>query len=128
MEEILNKMSNLAKAQRAIHKDNWKQKSRERLDKIVKTKMTTLMIGSLDAIEKAFGELWNDGAPVNESERQCQKEWLLLRQTILDLGNKQIRAMQKEIQQYDVEWNKYSGIGQLTGGNDGQDEIYDKGK
>ena len=117
----MTQMNNLRKAQLEKNKENWKLKSQDRLEKIVTTKMRTIMIGALAAIEKTFGDLWNDGVPVGEFEVQCHKEWIMLRQIILDLGNKQIRAVQKELQQYDIDWNKYVGVGQFT--NDDEKQI-----
>jgi len=119
VENVLKAMSNAQKAQSERHKENWKLRSKERLEKILKGKMTTLMIGSLHSIEQSFGDLWNHGnKPETELEEQLSREWGLLRQNILDLGNKQIRAVQKELQQYDVDWSKYQGIAELVKGDE----------
>ena len=115
-------LSNSRKAQLKKNDENWKLKSRERLEKIVASKMTTLMIGALAAIEEYFGDLWGNGEPNGEFEQQCYKDWLLLRNKILDMGNKGIRTVKKETQQYEVEWVKYQGIG-FTGGKNGKNEI-----
>ncbi len=110
LENKLETMNNMRKSYIQKNKENWKTKCNERLQNIIAKKMTTLMIGSLDNIEKIFGDLWGHGKPETDFELECFKEWSILRQAILDLGNKQIRAIKKECEQYDIDWNRYQGI------------------
>jgi hypothetical protein len=84
--------------------------SRARLLKIVSTKLRTTMVGSLSAVERRFGVLWGQGkdvAELSESERVWREVWYLLREEILDLGNGQLRAIEKEMPQYQIDWKRY---------------------
>jgi len=92
----LKKMKQDADLQR---KTKYKTDSKERLKKIARKKIQTTMIGALDTIEKHLGFLWED-----ESEQSKQ---LRVRQEILDRGNDQIRNLDNELSQYDIEWLRY---------------------
>jgi hypothetical protein len=98
------------RASRVEAKDNYKLQSRRRLRQTVETKINTVMIGSLDAIEKEFGELWGQGIP-NHLKSPQQLKWLevkdKLRTTILNNGNNQKRAAVSAIEEYDVEWKRH---------------------
>lgn len=95
--------------------DKYKDDSKDRLKKIGTGKIKTTMIGALSIIEKHFGFLWGldeNGRESDESlspEEQHMKDLFLekVRSEILDLGNAQIRNLTAEIQQYNVEWNRY---------------------
>lgn len=95
--------------------DKYSNDSKERLTKIATTKIKTTMIGALSMIEKHFGFLWGldengkDTGRELSPEEQHMKELFdeTVRSEILDLGNSQMRNMTAEIQQYNVEWNRY---------------------
>lgn len=76
--------------------EEYKEKSKERLLKIVEQKIQTSFIGALAEIEKRFPELVNDD------------RWGDTRNAILTNGNAQKRAIRQELEQYDVKWNRYS--------------------
>lgn len=87
---------------------------KERLKKIAKTKMTTIMIGALDSIEKNLGFLFgldDDGQPthatLSNEETHIKRLYDNIRSTILDLGNDQIKNLHKEIDMHKIEWNRY---------------------
>lgn len=82
----------------------YKRESKRRLETIIKTKMTTTMIGALDAIEKNFGFLWD-----SDSDEAIHMKNVFddVRKQILDNGNKQIKSVQEELKRYDIEWLRY---------------------
>lgn len=78
--------------------------SRNKLKKFCETRIKTTMIGALDAIEKGMGDLWND----NSTEALALREKFAdVRQIILDNGNRQIRLLDKEFDNYEVELLRY---------------------
>lgn len=82
--------------------------SRERLGKITKKKLTTAFIGSISAFETKFGFLWghNEEDPTPE-QLAMRPLWEEVRTFILNNGNNQIRALEQELTQYTVTWNRY---------------------
>jgi len=85
----------------------YKDSSKERFKKIATTKIRTAMIGSLDAIEKRLKKYWETDKPTNEGLflKQIYEE---IRNEILDKGNQQIRNLEIELEQYDIEWKRYT--------------------
>ncbi|MBU2060473.1 MAG: hypothetical protein KKH44_01320 [Bacteroidetes bacterium] len=86
-------------------KQKYKLDSKERLKKIARKKIQTTMIGALDTIEKHLGFLWEDDSSQSQSLKQIYET---VRQEILDRGNDQIRNLDTELNQYDVEWLRYT--------------------
>jgi len=78
-----------------IKSDEYKEQSKDRLNRIIDQKIQTAFIGALAEIEKRFPELQSD------------KRWADARNAILTNGNAQKRAINSELQQYDVVWNRY---------------------
>lgn len=75
-----------------------KDVDKNRLSKVIANKLQTTMIGALAAIEEGFKEVWDEEhTEVYES----------IRKRILDLGNKQIRQVDDELDNYDVKWNRF---------------------
>jgi len=94
----------------AQRKTKYRVDSKERLKKIARKKIQTTMIGALDTIEKHLGFLWGpdeDGELSNEA-RQLKEIYNRVRQEILDRGNGQIRNLDTELEQYDVEWLRFN--------------------
>jgi hypothetical protein len=83
----------------------YKLDSKERLKKIARKKIQTTMIGALDTVEKHLGFLWEDDS---EQSKQLREIYNTVRQEILDRGNDQIRNLDGELNQYDVEWLRYN--------------------
>ena len=81
-------------------KAKYKAESKERLKKIAAKKLQTTMIGALDSIEKHLQTIWDNDEVLHE-------KYELIRQEILDRGNDQIRKLNTEIDQYDIEWLRY---------------------
>lgn len=109
-DEKLDAMAKFHKQLKADSKDNYKFQSRRRLRNTIETKINTVMIGALDAIEKAFGEEWGQNVPYqNKTPRQIKMLEIKdkLRTEILNNGNNQKRAAIAAIEEYDVEWKRH---------------------
>lgn len=95
----------LVKEVEAQRKAKYKADSKDRLKKIARKKIQTTMIGALATIEENLGFLW-DG---DSSQAKKLKElYNNIRQEILDRGNDQIRKLDTEIDQYDIEWLRFN--------------------
>jgi hypothetical protein len=89
----------------------YQEASRRRLARILKKKITTSFIGALARFETFFGpDIWGHGKP----EEDCTPEqlawrevWEQCRTEVLNNGNNQLRAVENEIVQYCVNWNRY---------------------
>ena len=89
--------------------DLYKEKSKDRLTKNCKKKVQTTMIGALSSIEDHLGFLWGHKSDEALSEEQEKMRQLYeeLRSEILDKGNTQMRNIDAELTQYDINWNRY---------------------
>jgi len=93
------------------NQQRYQDASRRRLARILKKKMTTAFIGALARFEQFFGpEIWGHG----KSEEECTSEqlawrevWEQCRTEVLNNGNNQLRAVENEVVQYTVNWNRY---------------------
>lgn len=105
-------MIDIAKLKKNIENDSinkYKEECKDSLKKSVSKKILTATIGSLDAIEKTLGELWNHGGkPENKDQEELFELYTKLRKQILDLGNIQIKKLDEELNNYDVELKRYS--------------------
>lgn len=99
------------KIKQAIEEDakkRYRDNCKHVLSKNISKKITTTMIGALDAIEKEFGFLWNQGdIPTNNQQRDLKEKYDLLRKRILDLGNSQIKKVDEDLNNYDIENKRY---------------------
>jgi len=107
MAEGYKTMIQLKREGEARQKAKYKIDSKERLKKIAAKKIQTTMIGALDSIEQHLGFLWDEDedGKVNSA---LQDAYDLVRQEILDRGNDQIRNLNTELDQYDIEWLRYN--------------------
>ena len=89
--------------------DLYKEKSKDRLTKNCKKKVQTTMIGALSSIEDHLGFLWGHKSDEALSEEQEKMRQLYeeLRSEILDKGNTQMRNIDAELTQHDINWNRY---------------------
>jgi hypothetical protein len=83
-----------------LDKNEYKKHSRERLLKIVKKKIQTAMIGALDAIERHL----------KDYPEIAEKVYNDMRKDILDKGNAQIRNIEAEFEQYEINWLRYTMV------------------
>ena len=124
-EDLENKMENHADLVRdrsnykKIREEKYKQDSKERLSKIIKKKIETTMIGALSSVESHFGFLWGQehAGPLTPDEEIMKEIFQKIRSEVLDKGNNQIRNMDTEFAQYDIEWKKYSLVLPVKPGN-----------
>jgi hypothetical protein len=97
-----------------LKKDKFKNDSKERLSKILKKKVETTMIGALSSIEEHFGFLWGaSGGPVSnqdltEEQKIMYEAYQKVRSEILDKGNTQSRNIDAELNQYEVNWLRFT--------------------
>lgn len=105
MDDKLEELFRNRKEKEKRQEQDYKAASKQRLQKLCNTKIRTTMIGALDIIEGALKEYL-------DSETEGGKELKLIydrmRQEILDKGNTQIRNLEKEFEQYEVTWLRYS--------------------
>lgn len=104
-------MEAAAEAARRLEEEarkDYERQSRARLQRVLTTKMRTTFIGALSAVEQAFGELWghNAAGPRDAKEEKWRQVWETCRGTILNNGNAQLRAIENELTQYTVGWNR----------------------
>ena len=86
------------------------ESSRKRLQKIITKKVTTSFIGALAKFEQHFGGLWGHGIPEDqktEEQLAMAEIWDACRTEVLNNGNNQQRAVENELAQYTVKWNRY---------------------
>lgn len=76
--------------------EEYRIRSRERLQENAVKKIETTMIGAISSIEKFFPDLIDS------------EDFLKVRQEILDRGNKQISNLKKELSHYDINWKRYT--------------------
>jgi hypothetical protein len=101
--------TNIRKDAETQGKARYAEQSKIRLTKVMTTKIKTTMIGALASIENHFGFLWEPRDGQNSVEQiQMREIFEKLREEILNNGNNQIRNATSELQQYNVEWLRYS--------------------
>lgn len=92
-------------------KEKLKLKYKARLIRRIETNINTVMIGSLDAMERYFGKLWGQGlSNADKTDEQLEMTELKtrMRNEILNNGNSQKRAAIAAIEEYDVEWKRHT--------------------
>lgn len=106
----LHLVSGRRNAERQVSKDKYQDASRKRLLSILQKKLTTSFIGALSKVETHIGrELWGHGKDVGECTPQqlaWRKVWEKCRNEILNNGNNQVRAVESEVFQYTVHWDR----------------------
>lgn len=104
--------------------------SRRRLLAILSRKMKTAFIGALARFEQAFGPaLWGHGLPEasrTPAQRAARAEWERCRTEVLNNGNGQLRAVENEVSQYTVRWDRHRATlpaagGRGAGGKEGRE-------
>jgi hypothetical protein len=84
-----------------------KVKLRNKLRGLIAKKMQTMMIGCLAELEKVFGESWGHGlldSELDDQQLDMRAVWRICRSNILDFGNSQIRAIESELDNYNIEF------------------------
>lgn len=96
---------------RVYDKEGAREALKNKLKQSLKKKMTTILVGCVEAVEKKLGNVWGHGKyrdEKNDDELDFTVEWQRCRDLMFDLGNAQIRYMEKELDQYDVDVIKYT--------------------
>lgn len=121
-EQSWEEMNRICQERKRVGQERYAEESRKRLAKIAATKIRTTFIGALAEVEKVFGFLWGvqpqfmteDQLKMKESlealgfdEAYFAKQWEEARTAILNNGNNQARALDQEILQYSMTWNRY---------------------
>lgn len=102
------KMREEKRQRKAEREELLKKKYKERLQTIIEKKLKTTMVGAINSIEKHFGFLWEgDKEDLSPTELEIREIFEEARKEIFDLGNKQIRNMKEELENYEVEWKRY---------------------
>jgi hypothetical protein len=85
-----------------------KDEGQSALSNLLKSKVKTTMIGSINSIEQHFGFLWNHGSTeeLTESQKELYEIFQKLRTEILDKGNNQSRNIDSEISRFEVKVKK----------------------
>ena len=107
MDEGYKTIIQMKRESEARQKAKYKIDSKDRLKKIATKKIQTTMIGALDSIEKHLGFLWEEDMD-GKADGRLIELYDIVRQEILDRGNDQIRNLNTEIDQYDIEWLRYN--------------------
>lgn len=110
MKDIYDRMKEESQSQKEDYQDSYQESSKKRLLNIIAKKLTTTFIGDISQIEQALGHLWghnNDKANMTPEQKKYKKIWESLRNKILNNGNNQLRAIENELKQYTVNWNRY---------------------
>lgn len=81
--------------------DRYREQSKDRLSQNMKKKIRTTMIGAVSAIEDHLG-------PLIDQEPSLDEVFQRIRADILDKGNHQLRNVDVELSQYDVEWKRHT--------------------
>jgi len=100
----------LTKIEDAKFKKKYESDSKTRLFKITSTKIRTAFIGALSAFEQNFGDLWGhrlQDSELTEEQLKWREIWEECRTSILNNGNHQIRAVENEMSQYLISWNRH---------------------
>lgn len=84
-----------------------KELSKDKLLNASKKKIQTTMIGSLSSVEEHLGFLWESDNPTEE-QMKLRQIFEDMRSEILDRGNAQIRNLENEFQNYEINSKRYT--------------------
>lgn len=106
----LQKFIDLANKARLAKTERFAEDSKKRFDKILSTKVNTVMIGAIAAFEESFGFLWGKGKAQEDlttEELEFSELWQNVRNKVLNNGNNQLRALKNELANNNVTWKRY---------------------
>lgn len=95
------------------------ERCKTRLKGIALKKFTTCFISAIVKFEETFGDLWGYKIPddqLTELQKHNKIKWEMTRKAILDIGHKQCRSLQAEIDLHTIDFHGYSTkfIGEKT--------------
>lgn len=107
-----------------IREERRKEISKDSLFKSCKKKIQTTMIGALDTVEKSFGFLWgfDDNGDITPEQKHLKEVYEEARAKILDKGNTQIRNLEAEFSNYDINKKRYQINLPVNGSNNQGEE------
>lgn len=110
-----------------IREERRKEVSKDTLFKSCKKKIQTTMIGALDSVEKSFGFLWGfeDNTDMSPEQKHLKEIYEEARAKILDKGNTQIRNLEAEFANYEINKKRYQINLPVSGNNNNQGEKND---
>lgn len=125
LEDRLRRVSQQRKQGEEVgNQQRYQNASRVRLTRILRKKGTTAFIGAIARFEQFFGDIWGHGLPEEEctAEQVSWREvWDLCRTEVLNNGNAQLRAMENEVVEYSVNWNRHQTTLPVKNMNQSQD-------
>lgn len=84
------------------------KESREKLENIITKRIKTTMIGAVAAVEESLKQFWdNGGEKLTEEQERIFNLFQEMRSKILDNGNNQIRLIEKDLDNFNVELKIY---------------------
>jgi len=101
MSELDNRMHRVSNLRSERASREW---TRKKLLKAVSKKARNIFIGSLVILEEHLGQLWGIGLPeedCTQNQLAWREKWEQLRTDILNSGNAELRAIEKEMSEYD---------------------------
>lgn len=102
---LFRNMQIAANYNKQIDENMKKFADKRRLSNTMKTRIKTAFIGSLNQFEDMFGFLWGNGkneSELNENEKKWRSLWLQTRSKILYNGNSQIRLVDFDLSNFDI--------------------------
>lgn len=103
-------VENRTKNEGAASRQRRLDESRRSLIRVLRKKLTTSFIGAIVQFEKSFGHLWGigrDASACTENQLKWRSVWDACRNEVLNNGNHQVRAVESEVEQYDILWNRH---------------------
>ncbi len=110
VDSLEGKMARVSKAreqEREQHHTSFSAKSLSRLQRVAAKKMRSSFVGTLPILEHFFGHLWahgTDNAELTDLQIRWRAIWSKVRTAILDNGNDQLKALERELSEYEVKW------------------------
>lgn len=110
--DIFNKLNdahNIQVREEEKKRGRYLEESKKKIQKIISTKMRTCFVGGLSSVEHFFGSIWghNSTDPLTPEQEKMKEIWEECRTAILNNGNTQLRALESELLQYTINWNRY---------------------
>lgn len=107
----MRQLEEVVQQRKVADEARYDEQSRRRLLRTLEKKLNTSFIGALSKFETFFGPLWGhrkDESELTPEQKKWREIWSLCRTEILNNGNNQLRAIQSEVVQYTVTWNKHN--------------------
>lgn len=110
MDDMRKQLENTVQQRDVGSKASRLNKSKDELRRMVNKKIDTTMIGGIAKIEAFFGYLWGhelDEKDCTDAQNDFYEIWQQCRDEILNNGNAQKRAINHELDLFEVNWTGY---------------------